>query len=133
MIHNLNVDTNSPKNSSIYIKWCSLSSPRPTKGIKNVFYIDSNRKIISIWDDTNNKYINFYGDNKSTNITTNIPIKKSNNDESSLYSFNLMNDNLIITDSKGVIIEIPIPNKEFVDNKIKSLEERIEKLEELLN
>ena len=130
--------SNSIKNPTIsYIKWCSISSPRPFIGIPGVLYINESKRMISIWNDVTKKYVDFCGVDKNksiTNDTTNKPIEivESNNKSDNLYSFNLIDDTLSITDStSGVVLEIPIPNKNVIDEKIKTLEERISKLEEL--
>ena len=132
MIHRSYVNKSSykPLNTSIY--WVSLSTPRPIIGIEGIFYINREKKIISIWDELNGKYIDFFKEINSSILTTNNSTINDSNRSNNIYSFNLVNDNLIITDSKGVIIEIPIPNEDNINNKIKNLEERLKELEKIL-
>lgn len=130
-------DSNSSQTA--YIKWCSFSSPRPAVGIPNVLYINTNKQLISIWSPFENKYIEFYNsqNNVSPKVTTNNNIiEKSSklNEIDSSFTFSLIDDNLIITSPNGIIQEIPISKiTTELENKIKVLEERINKLEELLN
>lgn len=135
MIHKTYPNKSSYKNPSTSIYWVSLSSPRPVIGIEGILYINREKKTISIWDELNGKYIDFFKEINSAVLTTNNSTIIDSNDESnnSIYSFNLVNDNLIITNSEGTIIEIPIPNENIINDKIKKLEERLERLEKLLD
>lgn len=130
MILKRSSESSTPKNRSISIKFCSISSPRPTIGIPDVIYVNRSKHSLSIWDETEGKFIEFFG---SKQITTNSEIVESNNEETnSLYSFILKDETLLITDPNGIIMEIPIPDKDAIDERIRALEERISKLEELL-
>ena len=134
MIHKSIVETNSPRIPNISIKWISISSPRPVHGIEGILYINREKNSISIWDESNGKYIEFFGKSVKIPTTDNSNlINTINNKSNNQYSFNLVDDSLIITDSNGSIIEIPIPNEEKINEKIRLLEERIEKLERLLD
>ena len=135
MIHKPFTDRSKSKNDSTFIKFYSPSSPRPTVGIQGVFYVNRQNLTISLWDDQNGKYITFFDKDRSNGGTTtnDNSLVNSNNEPNSKYSFNLINDSLVITDPDGVIIEIPIPNEESINERIRLLEERIEKLERLLD
>ncbi len=126
MIHKNIIENESIKSPKTSIRWCSQSFPRPKIGIEGVLYVNRDKQTISVWDEINHKYIEFF--KKSTNNES--LIVKSNNNS---YSFNMINDSLIITNSEGVILEINIPNKEEVDKKINLLEKRIARLEELFD
>lgn len=121
------------------IKWCSISSPRPSIGIEGVLYVDKERNTLSIWSNAYKTYVVFGGKGKleHTEVTTNTnAIVDSTSKENSSYSFNLINDNLIITCPDGIIQEIPIPSQDTIstlNDKISSLESRIEELEKLLS
>ena len=134
MIHKSGVPNNSAIFQSMSIRWTSFSNPRPVRGIEGVLYINREKMSISIWDASNGKYIEFFGgSNSKQQVTADNLIVKSTNKNSS-YSFSLLNDTLVITDSEdGVILEIPIPNEEAINDKIRALEERVSKLEDLLN
>lgn len=122
-----------------FIKWCSISSPRPSIGIEGVLYVDKERNTLSIWSNAYKTYVVFGGKGKleHTEVTTNNnAIVDSTSKENSSYSFNLINDNLIITCPDGIIQEIPIPSQDTIstlNDKISSLESRIEELEKLLS
>lgn len=131
---------NSNTLSNSRVKWCSVSSPRPTIGIDGVLYVNKERNMLSIWSDIYGCYIDFFGSKQNTSETSNVTtnntlIVKSidNQDSNNSYSFNLINDNLVITGPDGVIQEITLPNTKDLENKIRSLNERIDRLEELLN
>lgn len=133
MIHKSGVPNNSPRFESTTIKWVSVANPRPVKGLEGVLYVNREKHSISIWDASNGKYIEFFGgSNSKPQVTADNLIVKSTNKNSS-YSFSLVNDTLVITDLDGIVLEIPIPNEESINEKIRSLEERINKLEDLLN
>lgn len=134
MIHKSIAETNVPRIPNISIKWISISSPRPVCGIEGILYINREKNSISIWDESNGKYIEFFGKAANISTTNNSNLLYNTNDKSNnQYSFNLVDDNLVITNSDGIIVEIPIPNEEAINEKIRLLEERIEKLEGLLD
>lgn len=136
MIHKMYAEDKKPRVPNTSIRWITLSSPLPTCGIEGFLYVNRDKHSFYIWDESNHKYIEFFGKyQNATNVTTNNDSGIVNNTikNNSSYSFNLVNDALVITDSDGVVIEIPIPNEESINEKIRLLEERIEKLEGLLD
>ena len=136
MIHKSIVETNSPRIPNISIKWISISSPRPVHGIEGILYINREKNSISIWDESNGKYVEFFGKSARIPTTDNSNLIYTTNDKTNsqpLYSFNLVDGSLVITHPDGSIVEIPIPNKDDINAKIRELEERIEKLEGLLD
>lgn len=134
MIHKSYAET-SPRIPSLCIRWVSKFS-LPRVGIEGILYVNRENRCIYIWDEANDRYMEFFDKSHPAILTTNNNsnlVNSTINKPNSLYSFNLVNDTLVITDSEGVIIEIPIPNEESINDKIQSLEKRIENLEKLLD